>query len=119
MGCPSTEGNGSTMSYDDNIEAAAVDENEDGIELEEQKQLLSDVAQSNGNSAADANDLSIYTGRPDLRRLVRGTLSHGGNERVAIVVCGPKTLGHSIRREIAPWVKRGREVWFHDESFSL
>lgn len=109
----------SPMSYDDSTEAAAVDENEDGIELEEQKQLLSDVAQSDGNSTAHANNLSIHAGRPDLRRLVHETLSHGGNERVAIVVCGPKTLSHSIRREIAPWVKRGREVWFHDESFSL
>ena len=115
----STEGNGNAMGYDDNVEAAAVDENEDGIELEEQKQLLSNVAQSNGNSVADANDLAIYAGRPDLRRLVHETLSHGGSERVAIVVCGPKTLSHSLHREIAPWVKRGREVWFHDESFSL
>lgn len=116
---PDSEGDGSPMSYDDNIEGAAVDENEDGIELEEQKQLLSDVAQSNGNGAADVDDVSIYTGRPDLRRLVHETLSHAGNERVAIVVCGPKTLSRSIRREIAPWVKRGREIWFHDESFSL
>jgi hypothetical protein len=115
----STDNNDNPMSYDDNIEATAVDENEDGIELEEQKQLLSDITQSNGNSAADVDDLSIFTGRPDLRRLVHETLSHGSNERVAIVVCGPKTLSHSIRREIAPWVKRGREVWFHDESFSL
>lgn len=116
---PSTEGSGSPMSYDDNIEGTAVDENEDGIELEEQKQLLSNVAQSSGNSAEDAKDLSVYTGRPDLRRLVHETFSHGDNERVAIVVCGPKTLSQSIRQEIAPWVKRGREVWFHDESFSL
>lgn len=115
----STDNNDNPMSYDDNIEATAVDENEDGIELEEQKQLLSDITQSNGNSAADVDDLSIFTGRPDLRRLVHETLSHGSNDRVAIVVCGPKTLSHSIRREIAPWVKRGREVWFHDESFSL
>jgi predicted ferric reductase len=114
-----TEVTSSPMSYDDNVEASAIDENEDGIELEEQKQLLSNVAQSNGNIAADANDLSIYAGRPDLRRLVHETLSHGSNERVAIVVCGPKTLSQSIRREIAPWVKRGRDVWFHDESFSL
>lgn len=116
---PSTEGSGSPMSYDDNIEGTAVDENEDGIELEEQKQLLSNVAQSSGNSAEDAKDLSVYTGRPDLRRLVHETFSHGDNERVAIVVCGPKTLSQSIRQEIAPWVKRGREAWFHDESFSL
>jgi ferredoxin-NADP reductase len=114
-----TEGNGNAMDYDDNVEAGAIDEHEDGIELEEQKQLLSGIAQSDGNSAAEADDLAIYTGRPDLRRLVHKTLSHGGNERVAIVVCGPKALGRDIRHEIAPWVKRGRDVWFHNESFSL
>lgn len=112
-------GNGNAMDYDDNIEAAAIDEDEDGIELEEQKQLLSNDAQSNGKSAADANDLATYTGRPDIRRLVHQTLSHAGNERVAIIVCGPKALSHNIRQEVAPWVKRGREVWFHDESFNL
>jgi hypothetical protein len=114
-----TEDNDRAMDYDDNIEAAAIDENEDGIELEEQKQLLGSIAQSDRNGAADINGLPIYTGRPDLRRLVHQTLSHGGNERVAIVVCGPKALSRDIRREVAPWVKRGREVWFHDESFSL
>lgn len=114
-----TQDSNGTISYDENIGSAAVDENEDGIELEEQKQLLSNAAQSGGNSATYANDLSVYTGRPDLRRLVYETLSHGSNERVAVMVCGPKTLSQSVRQEIAPWVKRGREVWFHDESFSL
>jgi hypothetical protein len=107
------------MEYDDNLENIAVGENDDAIELEEQKQLLSDIAQSDSNGAADLNDLPTYTGRPDLRRLVHQTLSHGSNERVAIVVCGPKRLSRDLRREIAPWIKRGREVWFHDESFSL
>jgi ferredoxin-NADP reductase len=115
----SVEGNENTMEYDDNLENIAVGENDDAIELEEQKQLLSDIAQSDSNGAADLNDLPIYTGRPDLRRLVHQTLSHGSNERVAIVVCGPKRLSRDLRREIAPWIKRGREVWFHDESFSL
>lgn len=113
------DGNSSTMDYDDDFEVAAIDENEDGIELEEQKHLLSNVAQNNGGVVADTNNLPTYTGRPDLRRLVGQTFSHGNNERVAIVVCGPKALSRSVRREISPWVKRGREVWFHDESFSL
>jgi hypothetical protein len=113
------EGEGNVIDYSEDVEAAAVGETEDGIELEEQKQLLSDDARSNGNGVKDVSDLSIYAGRPDLRRLVQQTLSHGSNERVAIVVCGPKALNCDLRRQIAPWVKRGREVWFHDESFSL
>jgi len=102
------------MDYNDGVAAAAIDE-DDGIELEEQKQLLADDA----DATAARSDLPIYTGRPDLRRLVHRALSHGNSERVAIVTCGPKTLSQSLRREITPWVKRGRDVWFHDESFSL
>lgn len=113
------EVNDSTMDYDDDVDTAAIGEDEDGIELEEQKQLLSNTAQSNSNGTADANDLPTFTGRPDLRRLVQQALSHGSNERVAIVVCGPKKLSRDLRCEITPWVKRGRDVWFHDESFSL
>jgi predicted ferric reductase len=104
--------------------AAAIDGN-DGIELEEQKQLLladvDDVVVPTTAAARSSKDLPIYAGRPDLRRLVHQALSHGNNnnERVAIITCGPKSLSQSLRREIAPWVKRGRDVWFHDESFSL
>jgi ferredoxin-NADP reductase len=103
------------MDYNDGVAATAVDEGDDGIELEEQKQLLAD---SNEPTTAPT-DLPIYTGRPDLRRLVHQALSHGNNERVAIITCGPKTLSQSLRREITPWIKRGRDVWYHDESFSL
>lgn len=93
----------------------AVGETEDAIELEEQKQLLS------GNDIAPTgrSDLPLHTGRPDLRRLVEQTFSHGSQEKIAIIVCGPNSLSQSLRREVTPWVKRGREVWFHDEGFSL
>jgi ferredoxin-NADP reductase len=114
-----SEGNANTMDYDDGHETAAVGDDEDAIELEEQKQLLSDIPRSDDNGATDLDGLPTFTGRPDLRRLVQQTLSHGSNERAAIVVCGPKKLSRDLRREIAPWIKRGREVWFHDESFSL
>lgn len=113
----SLEGTDSAIDYDESDGAAAVGNDEDGIELEEQKQLLSDGVRSNESIAV--SDLPIYTGRPDLRRLVQQALSHGSNERVAIVTCGPKGLSRSLRREITPWIKRGRDVWFHDESFSL
>lgn len=113
------EGDDTVMDYDDDVDTAAIGEDEDGIELEEQKQLLSNTAQSSSNGSADVNDFPTFTGRPDTGRLVQKAFSHGSKERVAIVVCGPKTLSHDLRREVAPWIKRGREVWFHDESFSL
>jgi predicted ferric reductase len=116
-----TSGNGMDYSNDGVAAATAAVDEDEGIELEEQKQLLADEETSNPAVVAAPNDdLPIYTGRPDLRRLVHQALSHGNNERVAIVTCGPKNMSQNLRREIAPWViKRGRDVWFHDESFSL
>ena len=114
---PNTTSTGASenpMDYNNGVAAAAIDE-DDGIELEEQKQLLA----NNKDSATARSDLPIFTGRPDLRRLIHQALSHNNNERVAIITCGPKSLSQSLRREIAPWIKRGRDVWFHDESFSL
>jgi hypothetical protein len=37
--------------------------------------------------------------------------------RVAILVCGPKGLAREVRGLVGEWVKRGREVWWHDEGF--
>ena len=119
-----TGGASAAATAEDEIDAAAaaIDGN-DGIELEEQKQLLADddvVVVPTAAARSSSKDLPIYAGRPDLRRLVHQALSHGNNnERVAVITCGPKSLSQSLRREIAPWVKRGRDVWFHDESFSL
>lgn len=111
------------MDYNDEglgAAAAALNDDEDeGIELEEQKELLA-AADGNDPTTNPHADLPISTGRPDLRRLVNQALSHGSHERVAILTCGPKNLSRNLRREIAPWVtKRGRDVWFHEESFGL
>lgn len=90
---------------------------EEGIELEERKQLLSNDGSSSVRSGAKS-DLPIYASRPDLARLLEQTMGQGGSEKVAIVVCGPRALSQALRNEIGPWVKRGRKVWFWDESFS-
>lgn len=91
---------------------------EEGIELEERKQLLSNGGPSGALTMAKS-DLPIYAGRPDLSRLVEQTMAQGGNENVAIVVCGPRALSQALRREVTPWVKRGRQVWFWEESFGF
>ncbi|XHG08993.1 hypothetical protein AWENTII_012075 [Aspergillus wentii] len=55
-------------------------------------------------------------GRPDLRAIVEETFSDG-DESVAVVFCGPKDMGRDVRGYIGKWVKRGRYVWWHEESF--
>lgn len=56
--------------------------------------------------------------RPDLRRIVDDAFRKGHEERVAVLVCGPEEFGRELRRHVGEWVHKGREVWWHNESFN-
>ncbi|RYP63338.1 hypothetical protein DL771_009323 [Monosporascus sp. 5C6A] len=56
--------------------------------------------------------------RPDLRKIVDDIFKHGVEERVAVLVCGPEGMAHELRRYVGTWVRKGRKVWWHNESFS-
>ncbi|EME48480.1 hypothetical protein DOTSEDRAFT_162020 [Dothistroma septosporum NZE10] len=91
-----------------------VGEGEDGIELEEQKDLLN----NSGSEQKGNNGLVVQTGRPDLTKIVEQTFTHSNSERVAVVVCGPRGISKVLRREVGRFVRSGRDVWYLDESFS-
>jgi len=55
--------------------------------------------------------------RPDLARIVDGVFGSGTEERVAVLVCGPKEMAEELRGEVGRWVSRGRDVWWWDEGF--
>jgi NAD(P)H-flavin reductase len=55
--------------------------------------------------------------RPDLGTIVDSVFRRGEGERVAILVCGPAGMARELRRSVGRWVEKGRNVWFHDESF--
>ena len=55
--------------------------------------------------------------RPDLRKIVDETFRHGIEERVAVLVCGPKQMARELRGHVGKWVEKERDVYFHDESF--
>jgi NAD(P)H-flavin reductase len=55
--------------------------------------------------------------RPDLKKIVDETFRHGNEERVAVLVCGPKQMARELRDHVGRWVEKGRDVYFHDESF--
>lgn len=55
--------------------------------------------------------------RPDLGEIVNEVFRVGNEERVAVLVCGPAGMARELRSHVGKWVGRGREVWFHDESF--
>ncbi|RYP40015.1 hypothetical protein DL767_001949 [Monosporascus sp. MG133] len=55
--------------------------------------------------------------RPDLRKIVDDVFKHGVEERVAVLVCGPEGMADELRRYVGTWVRKGRKVWWHNESF--
>lgn len=55
--------------------------------------------------------------RPDLKILVDEAFRLGREESVAVLVCGPKSMARELRKHVGTWAGRGRDVWFHDESF--
>lgn len=89
----------------------------EGIELEDQEKLLGNEEEDDASLSLGTGDLMCRHGRPDLARLVHKVFSHGNSERVAVVVCGPKTLTRGLRKEVGRWVNRGRDVWIWEESF--
>ncbi|KAM0324821.1 hypothetical protein ACHAQA_007787 [Verticillium albo-atrum] len=55
--------------------------------------------------------------RPDLRKIVDEVFRGGSDERVAVLVCGPSGMAREVRSHVGVWVKKGRDVLYHDESF--
>lgn len=55
--------------------------------------------------------------RPHLGAIVDSVFRKGKGERVAVLVCGPAGMARELRRDVGKWVGKGRDVWFHDESF--
>lgn len=57
-------------------------------------------------------------GRPDLKQVVDEVFrDEDAGSRVAVLVCGPKEMELRVRRSVAPWVRRGRDIVWHSESF--
>ncbi|KAJ0117266.1 metalloreductase fre8 [Diaporthe amygdali] len=55
--------------------------------------------------------------RPNLKRAVDDVFQHGQDERVAVLFCGPTVMGRDLRNHVGAWVRKGRVVFWHSESF--
>lgn len=81
------------------------------------------VELSDLTSSAPSNPLAAMLvskaakSRPDLQSIVDETFRLGNEERVAVLVCGPKDMARELRGYVGVWVARGREVLWHDEGF--
>ena len=54
--------------------------------------------------------------RPDLQHIINDTFTQG-DEAVAVAVCGPQSMSRDVRKWVALWAARGKDVWYHDETF--
>ncbi|KAL9037698.1 MAG: hypothetical protein Q9214_005583, partial [Letrouitia sp. 1 TL-2023] len=105
------------------VKAPDEEEGEEAIELQERARLLSESEAADGHGgggggggeattvADTAPQHVLRSGRPDFRTIVAEVFagSGGGNKKAAVLVCGPKAMSKSLRREVAVWVRKGRE----------
>ncbi|EGY17138.1 uncharacterized protein VDAG_00820 [Verticillium dahliae VdLs.17] len=84
---------------------------------EELSSLYRDRRRAGGGGGGGRWTSSHSRRRPDLRRIIDDTFRGGPDERVAVLVCGPASMAREVRRHVGAWVYRGRDVFFHDESF--
>ncbi|KAH8819659.1 ferric reductase-like protein like transmembrane component [Xylogone sp. PMI_703] len=90
----------------DDVDGANERVSQDGtVELEELNRVEESIKVRGGHH------------RPHLQKIVDDTFSHGKEERVAVLVCGPKDMANELRKHVGDWVKKGRDVWWHDETF--
>lgn len=55
--------------------------------------------------------------RPNIKKIVDELFQHGHGERVAVLFCGPTEMGRDLRKHVGFWVRKGRVVFWHSESF--
>lgn len=65
------------------------------------------------------NGVAVVTShrRPDLKKIVDDLFKANLEDRVAVVVCGPDNMAKELRRHVGAWVRKGRDVFWHDEGF--
>ncbi|KAF2744818.1 hypothetical protein M011DRAFT_448634 [Sporormia fimetaria CBS 119925] len=82
------------------------------IEMAENEQLLSTEEQTENPHKG----LVVHNGRPKLGSIVDEAFAH--TSRVAVIVCGPKTMSEQLSLAVQKWVRQGHNVYWHDETFA-
>ena len=87
------------------------DEMDEGIEME---RLL-----PSGVVDGSVKGWQINHGRPDLGEMIDRAFGHTREDtRVAVIVCGPRSMADDVRMKSSKWVGK-RDVWLHVEAFGL
>lgn len=86
----------------------------ESIEMAERDKLM----EEEDDKALIRRGISVRYSRPVLREVVDEAFA-GHAERVAVLVCGPASMGHSLRKEVGRWARRGKDVYWHAEIFGF
>jgi ferredoxin-NADP reductase len=81
------------------------------VELAEDDQLLSMEEQME----KPRKGMLLRAGRPRISSIVDEEFSKAS--RVAVIACGPKALTETVSDCVEPWISRGIDVYWHDETF--
>ena len=104
------------------VDHSHTEADDNAVELEERAGLLGHVegsAQEDVVNQAEGASSDVKYGRPNpsiIADEVFESEDEGG--KVAVLLCGPAGIGRELRREVGRFVKRGREVFWHEEEFS-
>ncbi|KAL8719533.1 MAG: hypothetical protein Q9225_003476 [Loekoesia sp. 1 TL-2023] len=99
---------------------------DEAIELQERAGLIDEVdGLSDGaddKSPSLPPHITLHQARPNFSLIVNEIFAPDQETgsppaKVAVLVCGPAGMGVALRREVGGWVKRGKEVWWHNEEF--
>jgi hypothetical protein len=87
------------------------DNDNDTFEMQESAQLLGAEEQME----RPPTGMTVQTGRPQLSLIVDEVFSRGA--RTAVLCCGPARLTADLKRSVEAYVRKGRDVYWHDEGF--
>lgn len=97
------------------LEAGGAKAGNEDIELEERAGLLETTEDA---GKLDDDSFEFKHGRPNTRAIVDDFFHEDEDEgKVAVLVCGPASMGKALREEVGHWVRKGRDVFWHAEQF--
>ncbi|KAI3339649.1 ferric reductase like transmembrane component [Ustulina deusta] len=114
-------GEGESIVDDDNIQLFLTRETlenaSDDVRLSDDSEDVELAVLSNGQQQTKQTPMHGDK-RPNLQKIVDEVFRQGVEERVAVLVCGPEAMASELRFHVGDWVRKGRYVWWHNESFA-
>ena len=60
--------------------------------------------------------MTVRAGRPDIGGITDEVFTNSiGN--VAVLACGPQAMTEELREQVGRWMKEGRDIYWHCETF--